>query len=314
MTIQRTLATITTLAAGAMALTPSRGVAQAPPPVAGRRDITVHGLGRPACSWLEVQRSGTSTLVGRFVGWAGSARPVSQIDFAHDVMRFAIPPQWEQGSKDLRVEGTLAGDTLSGTMVDPEGKRYAWTGKRAPALTRTAPPEWGTPITLFDGKDLSQWKLPPNNAWHVVDGVLANAKPGGNIISKDSFMDFKLHIEFKYPKGSNSGVYLRGRYEVQIEDSPPYAVPDESIGGVYGFLAPEANAVKGPDQWQTYDITLVGRRVTVVLNGTTVVSDREIPGTTGEAIICDEGLPGPIMLQGTEGPIEYRNIVLTPAR
>jgi hypothetical protein len=127
-------------------------------------------------------------------------------------------------------------------------------------------------------------------------------------------MDFKLHLEFKYPKGSNSGVYLRGRYEVQIEDSPSYAVPDESIGGVYGFLAPERNAVKGPGQWQTYDITLVGRRVTVVLNGVTVINDREIPGTTGEAMICDEGAPGPIMLQGTEGPIQYRHIVLTPAK
>jgi hypothetical protein len=109
-------------------------------------------------------------------------------------------------------------------------------------------------------------------------------------------------------------VYLRGRYEVQIEDSPSYAVPDESMGGVYGFLAPEQNAVTGPDQWQTYDITLVGRRVTVVLNGVTVINDREIPGTTGEAMICDEGAPGPIMLQGTEGPIQYRHIVLTPAK
>jgi hypothetical protein len=310
----RALPVVTILAACGVAGPLAPASAQAPPPIVGRWDLTVEGLGRPACGWLEAQRSGNNMLVGRFVGWNGSARPVSRIDFANSVMRFAIPPQWEEGNADLRVEGTLTGEELSGTITDPAGKPFRWTGRRAPALKRGAPPQWGSPIALFDGRDLSQWQLPANDQWHVVDGVLANEKPGGNIVSKQSFMDFKLDLEFKYPKGSNSGVYLRGRYEVQIEDSPSYAVPDESMGGVYGFLAPEQNAVTGPDQWQTYDITLVGRRVTVVLNGVTVINDREIPGTTGEAMICDEGAPGPIMLQGTEGPIQYRHIVLTPAK
>lgn len=310
----RVLSVLTIVAAVAVAHPLTRAAAQAPPPIVGRWDMTVAGLGYPACSWLEAHRSGDSMLVGQFVGWSGSARPVSKIDFANNVMRFAIPPQWEAGTGDVRVEGTLSGDALRGTITDPTGKAFAFTGKRAPALARRATPQWGSPIKLFDGTDLSQWRLPANNEWHVVNGLMSNLKAGGEIVTRESFMDFKLHLEFKYPKGSNSGVYLRGRYEVQIEDSPSYQVPDESMGGVYGFLAPEENAAKGPDQWQTYDITLIGRHVTVVLNGKTVINDRAIPGITGGAITCDEGAPGPIMLQGSEGPVEYRNIVLTPAK
>lgn len=291
-----------------------RVAAQAPPPIAGRWDLTVKGLDFPACSWLEVQPSGNGILVGHFVGWWGSARPVSRVEFDGKVMRFAIPPQWERGSGDLRVEGTLSNDELSGTMHDPGGPDLPWTGKRAPTLRRTAPPQWASPITLFDGGDLSHWQTPANNQWHVVDGVLSNGKAGGHMVTRESFGDFKLHIEFKYPKDGNSGVYLRSRYEVQIEDSPPFQVPTERLGAIYGFLAPSEDAAKGPDQWQAYDITLIGRRVTVVLNGTTVINDQEIPGITGGALTCDEAAPGPLMLQGDHGPIDYRHIVLTPAK
>jgi hypothetical protein len=300
----------------ALVVTPAFGdaAAQAPPPIVGRWDLTVTGLGFPACSWLEVQPSGDRTLVGRFVGWWGSARPISRVEFAGNLMRFAIPPQWERGGDDLRVEGTLHDEELRGTMLDPAGTQLAWTGKRAPTLRRTAPPQWASPITLFDGGDLSRWQTPANSQWRVVDGVLTNAKAGGNLVTRESFGDFKLHLEFRYHEGGNSGVYLRSRYEVQIEDSPPYQVPTERLGAVYGFLAPSEDAAEGPDQWQAYDITLIGRRVTVVLNGTTVINDQEIPGITGGALTCDEAAPGPLMLQGDHGPIEFRRIVLTPAK
>jgi hypothetical protein len=293
---------------------PARAQAAAPAPVIGRWDLTVTGLGFPACSWLEVQLSGNRTLVGHFVGWGGSARPVSRVEFADSVVRFAIPPQWESGTDDLRVEGTLSNDQLSGTMLDPSGRRLPWTGKRAPTLRRTAPPQWGSPITLFDGGDLSQWQTPSDNQWRVVDGVLTNLKAGGNLVTRESFTDFKLHIEFRYPPTGNSGVYLRGRHEVQVEDTAPSHVRTEGLGAIYGFLAPSEDAAKGPGQWQAYDITLIGRMVTVALNGTIVINNREIPGLTGGALTCDEGAPGPLMLQGDHGPIEYRNIVLTPAK
>lgn len=315
MSISRTLLKTTLLAALTVTHPFSRASAQAPPPIIGRWDLTVKDLGFPACSWLEAQISGNNTLVGRFVGWGGSSRPISKIEPAGNAFHFSIPPQWEQGDGDFRLEGTVSGDSLSGTIVDPAGKQLAWTGKRAPALRRTRPPTWGTPITLFGGKDLSHWQLPAeNNQWSAVAGVLTNAKAGGNLVTKQSFTDFKLHIEFKYPKDGNSGVYLRGRHEVQVEDTPPDRVRDEGLAGVYGFLAPLEDAAKGPGQWQTYDITLIGRRVTVVLNGTTVINGQDIPGITGGAITCDEAAPGPLMLQGDHGPIEYRNIVLTPAK
>ena len=303
-----------TIVVGAVSGTVTTPVpAPAPPAIIGRWNLTVPGLGFPACSWLEVHQSGDRTLVGHFVGWSGSARPISGVEFVDSVLRFAIPPQWERGDGDLRVEGTLRNGVLSGTIIDPAGQRLTWTGQRAPDLRRTTPPQWASPITLFDGGDLSQWQTPTNSEWRVVEGILTNAKAGGNLVTRESFTDFKLHIEFRYPKDGNSGVYLRSRYEVQIEDTPASRVRTEGLGAIYGFLAPSEDAAKGPDQWQTYDVTLIGRLVTVTLNGTTVINSREIPGITGGALTCDEGAPGPLMLQGDHGPIEFRNIVLTPA-
>jgi hypothetical protein len=86
------------------------------------------------------------------------------------------------------------------------------------------------------------------------------------------------------------------------------------MGAIYGFLAPNENASKGAGEWQTYDITLVGRRVTVVLNGKTIICDQTIPGITGGALDSDEGAPGPIYLQGDHGPVLYRNLHITPAK
>jgi hypothetical protein len=123
-----------------------------------------------------------------------------------------------------------------------------------------------------------------------------------------------LHIEFRYPKESNSGVYLRGRYEVQVEDNKGKEPSSTYFGGVYGFLTPNEMAAKAAGEWQSYDITLVGRKVTVVANGKKIICDQNIPGITGGALDSNEGAPGPIMLQGDHGPIEYRNIVITPAK
>jgi hypothetical protein len=132
-------------------------------------------------------------------------------------------------------------------------------------------------------------------------------------MTTETFTDFKLHAEVNCPKGSNSGIYLRGRYEVQVEVSPEPEPASVLMGGVYGFLVPNENASTGPDTWQTFDITLVGRRVTVVLNGKAVIVDQTIPGITGGALDSDEGAPGPIYLQGDHGAVQYRNLTITPA-
>lgn len=281
----------------------------------GRWDITIDENGKSAPSWLEVKLSGNRALVGHFVGASGSARPVSRVYFDNGKFRFAIPPQWESGDQDFVIEGELTGTGIQGTMVTSEGKKFNWKGVKAPYLKRTAAPVWGKPINLFNGKDLTGWTAAGENQWEVRNGVLTSPRSGANLISNQKFTDFKLHVEFRYHKGSNSGIYLRGRHEVQIEDSPKEAHPSSVLfSGVYGFLAPSEIAALGPDQWQAYDITLVGRMVTIVANGKTVISNQEIPGITGGALDSNEGEPGPIYIQGDHGPIEFRKIVITPVK
>lgn len=285
------------------------------PSIIGRWDLTISATGASYPSWLEVQRSGDRTLVGRFVGRFGSARPISKIESTGNMFGFSIPPQWEPGDGDLRVEGTLSGDEIAGWLLDPAGNRQTWTGRHAPTLRRETLPEFGTPITLFDGSDMSRWRPSGDTQWRIINRILTNTRTGANLITRDTFTDFKLHVEFRYPKGSNSGVYLRGRYEVQIEDSTqPDEAVSERLGAIYGFLAPNANVAKRPGEWQAFDITLVGRLVTVVLNGKTIIGAQEIPGITGGALDSDEAKPGPLLLQGDHGSMEFRNIYLTPAK
>jgi hypothetical protein len=282
--------------------------------VIGRWDLTVQTPGVEQPAWLEISHSGIKTVVGQFVGWHGSVRPISRVDVDGSGLRFSIPAQFERGDGDLTLEGKLQGDQLLGTIVTPDGTRVTWSGRRAPSLRRSAPPKWGEPIQLFDGTDLSSWHvIQGNNEWRVEDGVARNVKVGGNLVTNQKFDDFKLHLEFRYAKGGNSGVYLRGRYEVQVLDGPTEEPDSHLQGGVYGFLTPSEIVTNGPGEWNTYDITMVGRQVTIVVNGKTVISQQAIPGITGGALDSDEGAPGPLMLQGDHTPIEYRNIILTPA-
>jgi hypothetical protein len=282
-------------------------------PIIGRWDLTVQGPKAPYPSWLEVTLSGNRTLVGRFVGSGGSARPISRVEFNGGSLHFAIPPQWEKETSDLVVDATLTGDALEGMLVTPAGERHRFAGRRAPSLRRSAAPVWGKPVALFNGKDLTGWTaFGGTSQWTVDAGVLKNTKSGANLKTTEMFTDFKLHVEVNCPKGSNSGIYLRGRYEVQVEGSTEPEPRPVDMGAIYGFLVPNEDASKGPDTWQTFDVTLVGRRVTVVFNGKTIIGDQTIPGITGGALDSDEGAPGPIFLQGDHGPVLYRNLVITP--
>ena len=262
--------------------------------------------------WLEVRRSGFSTLIGYYVGYEGSARPISEVHYSTEDQKyhFTIPPQW-MDIDDIYFEFMLKNDELTGYKV-LDGQKLYWTGVRAPHLTREKPPVWGTPKNLLDN-NMSRWIIPDNNKFRMIDGVLVNEEVGGNLVTKEKFDDFKLSIEFRYPQGSNSGVYLRGRYEIQIEDNYGRAVNDLMIGGIYGFIEPSVIAARKAGEWQTYEITLVGRHVTIVHNGIEVISNRPIPGITGGSLDSREGEPGPIMLQGDHGPIDFRKIVITPA-
>lgn len=282
--------------------------------VVGRWDMTIYMDGKQYPSWLEVQKSGNSTLVGQYVGISGSARPISKINFNDNKISFSLPPQWEKDTNDVSFEGTLQSDSLTGTMVAADGKNYNWSAVRAPLLQRDAEPVWLKPVTLFNGKDLSGWHATGTNQWIVKDGVLSSPHSGSNLLTDQTFTDFKLHIEFRYPDSSNSGIYLRGRYEVQIEANHEGEPLKDVYSAVYGFIAPSEIASKKPGEWQSYDITLIGRMVTIVANGKTVICNREIPGITGGAINSKEGEPGPLYIQGDHGPIEYRNIIITQAK
>ncbi len=296
-------------------------------PLIGKWDLTIimdddqlenlglfrHGLmaseGFPG--WLAVKLSGFSTLVGYYVGYEGSARPIAEVhyDAKNDKYHFTIPPQW-MDIDDIYFEFTLKDDKLSGfQMLD--GNKLKFTGVRAPSLERKEPPVWGNPINLLTD-NMDRWIIPENNKFEMIDGVMVNKETGGNLITAQKFNDFKLSVEFRYPEGSNSGIYLRGRHELQIEDSKG-RTDDVSVGGIYGFIPPAVNAAKKPGEWQTYEVTLVGRHVTVVFNGIEVISNRPIPGITGGSLDSNEGEPGPIMVQGDHGPVEFRKFVITPA-
>ena len=285
-----------------------------PTPI-GRWDLTVDMGDKIAPSWLEVKLSGVKTLVGYFVADGGSARPIAKVNFNEGKVSFSIPPQWDRSDKDMVFEGVLNDDKLSGSISASNGKTYTFTGVRAPLLHREKEPVWGTPIKVFNGKNLDGWHTQKTeNQWVVENGILKSPRSGSNIMTDQKFTDFKLHIEFRYPKGSNSGVYLRGRYEVQVEDSYGQEPSSTLFSGVYGFLTPNQMAANPAGEWQTFDITLVGRKVTVIANGKKVIGDQLIPGITGGALDSNEGEPGPIFLQGDHGPVEYRNIIITPAK
>ena len=282
----------------------------------GRWDLNVDKNGKVAPSWIEIKLSGFNTLVGAYVGDSGSQRPVSHVKLKDGKFSFAIPPQWEGGEGDFVIEGQLDGGNLKGTVTSNKNEKFNFTGSKAPYLTRTGEVAWGTPIELFNGKDLTGWKASSEeNQWKVVDGVLTSDKAGANLISDQKFEDFKILAEFRYKEGGNSGIYLRGRYEVQIEDSPKDKHPGALyFGGVYGFIAPNEMVTLGPNEWQKYEITLRGRLVTIVANGKTIISNQEIPGITGGALDSKESEPGPIYLQGDHAPIEFRKITVIPAK
>jgi hypothetical protein len=298
----------------------SNAFATVPNPLEGRWDLTITMPDtitmseKEQPSWLEIRHSGDSTIVGHFVCVSGSSRPISEIKVDGNEFSFSIPRQWEKGDGDLSMKGILNGETLSGTIVFPNGKNYTWTGVRAPAMRETKKIVTTKAIKLIQ-PDLKGWHASgEKNQWVVADGILKSPKKGVNLITDEKFTDFKLHAEFRVPKNGNSGIYLRGRYELQIADSKGKEPLPVEFGGIYGFISPSQQVALAAGEWQTYDITLVGRMITIVANGITVATNQEIPGITGGALDSKEGTAGPIMLQGDHEPIEFRNIVITPIK
>jgi len=279
---------------------------EGPVDITGRWDLTIEAGGETYPSWIEVQ-AGTQPSV-RIVDRTGSVHPASDVKLAGSRLSFTEHnggTQWELNENSERVTGTEKHGDVVGQV----------TGVRAPALGRKAPAAWSAPEPLFNGRNLDGWipDNPAKNHWKVEDGVLVNEAPGANIRTGRTFDDFKLHVEYNCPQEGNSGVYLRGRYEVQVE----YEAVDRndklhSMGSIYGFVPPSVEVSPRPGQWESYDITLVGRTVSVVRDGVNTITEQQIPGITGGALDSREAEPGPIYIQGDHtGGMKYRNITIS---
>jgi hypothetical protein len=274
----------------------------------GRWDLTLAARGETYPSWIEI--SGQTNPSVRIVSRTGSVHPASDVKVEGSHITFS------EANGSTKWNLTASGGKLSGTQQH-SGTRGAFSaqvsGVRAPALDRQPPQSWSTPEPLFNGKDLSGWTAdkPDKNHWKVENGELVNESPGANIRTDRKFDDFKLHIEFNCPQKGNSGVYLRGRYEVQVEYEAAKEDNLHSMGSIYGFIGPSVEVTPKPGQWESYDITLVGRTVTVIRDGVKTIDAQQIPGITGGALDSHEGEPGPIYIQGDHtGGMKYRNITI----
>ena len=324
------------------------GLSQKANPFAGRWDLTVTADGHPFPSWLEVMEK-DGQLEARAQQRTGNVAPVAGVKMEGGKLLVSViaaatarPAQDNRPATPARPELiwelTEKGGKLTG--VHKQGDTtWQLAGVRAPSLDRPAPKSWGEPEPLFNGKDLTGWE-PINNTpeaiaekftshWAAKNGELTNEARGSNIRTKRTFQDFKLHVEWTCPPAENSGVYLRGRYETQVAPPPApvpaaaqtpakkggtgrggYSNPYGGVACIYGMLGP-SKPPKFNAEWQVYDVTLVGRKVTVVFNGETLIDNQEIAGVTGGALDSNEGEPGPIYFQGDHhSGIRYRNITI----
>jgi hypothetical protein len=135
----------------------------------------------------------------------------------------------------------------------------------------------------------------------------------GNLRTDREFEDFDLKVEVLVGKGQNSGVYVRGIYEVQVADTYGRPLDPHNMGAVYSRIRPTVSAEKPPGEWQRMDITFVDRHATVILNGKRIIDNQPVLGCTGGALWSDVSRPGPIYLQGDHTGITYRSLVLRPA-
>jgi hypothetical protein len=292
--------------------------------------------------WLEVRHE-VGYYDADLLWYGGSVVPVEDIYFTDDQLVVTrvnrVVCQRDEAGKPARIHQrtemftfTLSGkDEMKGTAVFVNQNsvgvtKTEFTAKRLPDLP--PPPDlkaikYGKPVTLFNGKDLTGWKLiepDRKNGFTVENEALVN-KPVqvegqhggyGNLRTVDEFGDFKLQLQVNVPAGSNSGIYLRGIYEVQVLDSYQQPLDPHNMGAIYSRITPSVAAEKPAGEWQDLTIILYKRYVTVILNGTNIIDNKPLYGVTGGAMSADESLPGPIYLQGDHGSVSYRNIVLTP--
>ncbi len=258
--------------------------------------------------------AGTATPGGGFVSaYGGDLNVINDLSVENGALRFSfVRTNRERKQKEkVTCRARLVDGKLDGvTEIEGTDRRMEWTGRRAPVIAERDDGSWveGEKVVLFDGNGMEAWR--PNDGWSVNAGILKNNGAVPDLVTKDTFWNFRLQIEYRIAEHSNSGIGLRGRYEIQIVDDFGRAPGTHTSGAIYSRVAPLMNASKPAGEGQTYDIRLIGRYVTVDLNGTRIHDKREIEGLTAIATDPDEERPGPIVLQGDHGPVEFRQIVL----
>ncbi len=277
---------------------------QAKNPFAGRWDLTMKTASETYPDWVDVTGDNAATVQLR----TGSILPAKDVKVENGTLTLTPVP-------GLTWRLSVHGNRLTGTEQRKGADFAKIAGVQAPTLNRPEPKSWSKPEPLFDGKSLNGWEPddPAKNHWTAINGDLVNESHGANLRTTRKFQDFKLHLEFNCPDGGNSGLYLRGRYEVQIEYEPAGENdPAHAMGSLYGRIAPSEVLPKKPGQWETYDVTFVGRTLTVVRDGVTIIDHKEVAGITGGALDSDEALPGPFYLQGDHtGGLKFRNILVS---
>lgn len=290
--------------------------------------------GEPA--WLKISEEEQQPIVHMRI-YIGPDGPYALTDITDERIKFSLKPKRKtKGSKiyiDQDVEVGITNGKLDGVLIrtpnnGSDAERIPFTGKRVPARTKSAPDlskvKFGHPISLFNGKDLTGWRPYESdkiNGWSVQDGMLVNTtektdfSPTGdhaNLRTEAEFEDFWLHIEFLIEENRNSGIYLRGMYEAQVVDRGSRMQGLQGVGAIFGRIAPSIQAGNPGGKWQTYDLTLVDRHITVVLNGVKVIDNQPIDGPTAGAIYTNPSAPGPIYLQGDHTSVKFKNIYLAP--
>jgi hypothetical protein len=283
-------------------------------PYLGKWDITGTGQNSDHVYWLEVKEEGDK-LEGYFLNRGGSVTKLPEIAIENGELVFS-PAAREAPGKPVHRAKVQAGRLL-GTLTSGE-RQLAWIGVRPPTwgeYNANGKHKFGTPVALFDGKSMDSWGVQDKDrpsGWSIVDGVMTNSPHANNIVSKHRFEDFKIHCEYKVENKSNSGIYLRGRYELQVLDDAGKEPESHGHMSLYSRVAPLVNASLPVGQWQVMEATIVGNRLTVFLNGKKVQDNIKIDGITGGALDSNEGEPGPIMLQGDHEKIWYRKVIVTP--
>ena len=333
MTNIKSLCSLSILCVVALASTAVLKPASAPKELLGDWSLDLES-DEPA--WMSVVEKDGRPLVYMRV-YIGPDGPYGVAEAANGRLKFSLrrrrmapgSEDFIESAVDVGVEsGKLDGVIVRTSTDGSVGERIPFTGKRIRPMPNSPPDlskvRFGLPVLLFNGKDLAGWRPHESdkiNGWSAQGGMLVNTTTKtdfsatgdhANLRTEAEFEDFWLHIEFLVEEQRNSGIYLRGMYEAQVVDRDSRMQGIQGPGAIFGRIAPSTNAGRPGGEWQTYDLTLVNRHVTVVLNGVKVIDNQPIIGPTAGAIYTDPSAPGPIYLQGDHTTVKYKNIYLAP--